>query len=214
MNFNHLLFTSKLQQEKLLEYGFKQNGNFLLLKKSLDKDFYALITFDTENLTAEVFEKESDEKYTLIDVKTAYGAFVNDIRTKVTDLLDDIHKKCFVSSDIKSLYVRWLEDELHTKGDYPWKDDDTSSVYRCQNQKWFALVMKINFKNLGFESDAPVWAVNLKTDAEKIPQIIDKKSIFPAWHMNKKYWITVVLSSVTDFNQLKQLILRSKELVE
>lgn len=211
VNFNHLLLSSNPQEEKLLEYGFKRFKKKLVLEKSLDAVFYAVVSFDWENMWAEVFEKETDEKYVLLDVKTANGAFVNGVRQKVLDLLKDIQEKCFVCVDLKSLYLDWLETDFGVKGDFPWEDE--ASVFRCKNKKWFALIMKIKYKNLGFDSEEPVWVVNLKMDVEKIPQLVNRKSIFPAWHMNKKYWITVVLSAATDFNQLKELTLRSWQLV-
>lgn len=214
MNFNHLLLTSIPQTEKLVAYGFEQKDDSFILKKSLNADFYTVVVFSKTDLIAEVFETDTDEKYFLVDVKTAHGAFVNSLRSMVSDLINQIVHTCFSNTDIKFQYIDFLENELTTKGDYPWEGDTTSAVYRCKNQKWFALVMKIKFKNLGFESEEPVWAVNIKADAEKIPDLVDHKSIFPAYHMNKKYWITVILTSVTDFEKLKQLTLRSKELVE
>lgn len=214
MNFNHLLLSSVPQNDKLLEYGFIQREDSLRLTKKLTDEFYVTVSYDSKNLTAEVYENGTDEKYTLIDVKTAQGAFVNDIRTKIKELLDDISAKCFYSTDLKSQYVAFLENSLNTKGDYPWEGEDTYAVYRCKNQKWFALVAQIKFKNLGLDSEEPVWVVNLKADADKIPELVDKKSIFPAWHMNKKYWITIVLTAITDFYRLKELTIRSKELVE
>ena len=76
--------------------------------------------------------------------------------------------------------------------------------------------MKIRLKSLGFESEESVWAVNLK-DADssnsKIGTIVDNKTIFPAYHMNKKYWITVLLTAATDFQKLCVLTDRSFELV-
>lgn len=214
MDFNYLLLTSIPQKEKLISYGFEKRDDFFILKKSLNQDFYAQVIFSEKEFKAEVFETETDEKYFLVDVKTAHGAFVNSIRSMVKDLMNEIAKDCFINADVKSLYIDFLEKELSVKGDYPWEGDNTSAVYRCKKQKWFALVMKIKFKNLGFESEEPVWAVNLKADAKLIPELIDKKSIFPAYHMNKKYWITVVLTSVTDFEKLKKLTLQSRELVE
>ena len=74
--------------------------------------------------------------------------------------------------------------------------------------------MKIKFKNLGFASEEGVWAVNLKADSEQIPQLVDQKSIFPAYHMNKKYWITILLTAVTDFEKLCDLTCQSYALVE
>lgn len=213
MNFNHLLLTSIPQKEELIEYGFSNKGDSFSLKKNLNEEFYGVVEYSPGELKAEVYETESDEKYLLLDVKKAQGEFVNNLRSMLADLMDEIVRCCFLNIDVKTKYVEFLEDELCVKGDCPW-DDLTAAVYRCKGGKWFALLMKIKFKNLGFESDDPVWVVNLKTDADRIPSLVDRSSIFPAYHMNKKYWITVVLTSVTDFEKLKVLTLRSKALVE
>ncbi|MCQ2592683.1 MAG: MmcQ/YjbR family DNA-binding protein [Treponema sp.] len=214
MNFNHLLVSAIPQKEKMLGYGFEQKEDFLFLKKPLNEEFYAEVVYSEKGLGAEVFERESGEKYFLVDVKSATGAFVNGIRAELAELMEEIAGACFEGEDVKARYVDFLEKELGVKGDYPWEKDSDAAVFRCKNGKWFALVMKIRFKNLGFESDEPVWVVNLKADWEKISALVDRKSIFPAWHMNKKYWITVVLTAVTDFEVLKSLTLRSQELVE
>lgn len=214
MNFSHLLHSSIPQEEKLIQYGFSKSSEEFILNRDLKGGFYTEITITSAKITAQVFESETDEKYALIDVPSANGSFVNGLREQISKIVEEIHSACFICGDLKDQYVHWIAEELGVAGDYPWEDDDTSAVFRCQSGKWFALVMHIKFKNLGFASEDPVWAVNLKADAEKIPEIVDKKSIFPAWHMNKKYWITVVLTAVTDFEKLKALTLRSKELVE
>jgi len=214
MDFSHLLRSSLPQSEKLLKYGFSQTNGFYTKKISLNNDFYTIVTITTTLVTAEVFESENNEKYVLVDVPSANGTFVGKIREMVGIAIKAIQENCFYNVDLKTEYVEWLENTIGVKGEYPWEDDNTSAVYRCTNNKWFALVMKIKFKNLGFTSDEPVWVVNLKADADNIPKLLDNKSIFPAWHMNKKYWITVVLTAVTDFEVLQNLTVRSKELVE
>ena len=112
---------------------------------------------------------------------------------------------------------------------------DDSAVFRCPNGKWFALMMNITYRQMrsglkvaasdkaaasaGSSIAAPVsaeervWCVNLKTVPEEIPALIDAKSIFPAYHMNKKHWITVALTAVTDFEKLCQLTEQSFSLV-
>lgn len=214
MDFSHILHSSIPQNEKLIKYGFEKTAEGYSLKKDINDEFYAVIAISDNHLSAEAFEIETDEKYVLLDVQSAQGAFVGGLREQIRNLIDDIKDNCFISNDLKKLYVEWLEQEVGVKGDYPWEDDNSSAVYRCKNNKWFGLIMHIKFKNLGFESDAPVWAVNLKADKDKIPELVDNKSIFPAWHMNKKYWITIILTAVTDFEKLKELTLRSKALVE
>ncbi len=215
MNYSYILNTSLPQKEKLQAFGFTEaDGNLLLKKEIAGGQFYTEITLSDKTLTADVFETATNEKYVLFNVVSAQGAFVGQIRSEVQDVIEEIRKECFISHDLKEKYVDFLHSYFNAPGDNPWAGEpyDSSTVYRCPNNKWFALVMQIKFKNLGFESDEPVWAVNLK--AENVDSITDKKSIFPAYHMNKKYWITVLLTAVTDFEKLCELTKKSYALVQ
>ena len=215
MDYSYILNTSLPQKDKLLAFGFsKAGGNLVLRKEIAGGQFYAEIKLSDKNLSADVFETATGEKYVLFNVASAQGAFVGQIRSEVQDVIEEIRAKCFISQDIKEKYLDFLHSYFHTFGDNPWAKQpyDSSTVYRCPNKKWFALLMQIKFKNLGFESDEPVWAVNLK--AENVEAITDKKSIFPAYHMNKKYWITVLLTAVTDFDKLCELTKKSYALVQ
>ena len=215
MDYSHILNTSLPQKEKLLDFGFSEVDASLVLKKEIaGGQFYTEIKLSDKTLSADVFETSTNEKYVLFNVASAQGAFVGQIRSEVQDLIEEIRAECFISQDIKEKYVDFLHSYFNASGDNPWAEepDDSSTVYRCPNNKWFALIMQIKFKNLGFESDEPVWAVNLK--AENVEAISDKKSIFPAYHMNKKYWITVLLTAVTDFEKLCELTKKSYALVQ
>ena len=72
--------------------------------------------------------------------------------------------------------------------------------------------MKIKYKQLGLTGDESVWVVNMKACSTDIPNLVDRKSVFPAWHMNKKHWITVLLTAATDFEKLCKLTEKSYEL--
>ena len=215
MDYSYILNTSLPQKDKLLAFGFSEADGNLVLKKEIDGGhFYAEIKLSDKNLSADVFETATNEKYVLFNVASAQGAFLGQIRSEVQNVIEEIRAKCFISQDIKEKYVDFLQSYFNAPGDTPWVEqgDGSSTVYRCPNNKWFALVMKIKFKNLGFESDEPVWVVNLKT--ENVDAITDKKSIFPAYHMNKKYWITVLLTAVTDFDKLCEFTKKSFALVQ
>ena len=73
--------------------------------------------------------------------------------------------------------------------------------------------MKIKYRQLGLTGDEDVFVVNLKAPPEKIPNIVDHKSVFPAWHMNKTHWITVLLTAATSFDNLCKLTEQSYGLV-
>ncbi|MCR4630637.1 MAG: MmcQ/YjbR family DNA-binding protein [Treponema sp.] len=215
MDYSYILNKSLPQKEKLLAFGFLEVEAAFVLKKEISGGkFYTEIKLSAKTFTADVFETSTNEKYVLFNVASAQGAFVGQIRSEVQDVIEEIREKCFISQDIKERYVDFLQSYFKAPGDNPWVAEpyDSSTVYRCPNNKWFALIMQIKFKNLGIESDEPVWAVNLK--AENVEAITDRKSIFPAYHMNKKYWITVLLTGVTDFEKLCELTKKSFALVQ
>lgn len=74
--------------------------------------------------------------------------------------------------------------------------------------------MEIPFSKLFKKENGKVMIMNLKNDPNKIQQIIDYKNFFPAYHMNKKYWFSVLLDNRIDFEKLKQRIDESYDSVE
>ena len=95
--------------------------------------------------------------------------------------------------------------------EYLWEKYPQFCIFRrFDNQKWFAALMKnMNAQKLGLATPETVDILNLKCDPEFAKMIlIDHKSIFPAYHMNKKHWISVVLNRIAD-DELKNLIAHS-----
>lgn len=83
--------------------------------------------------------------------------------------------------------------------DYPFNDDfDTAVLRHPSNGKWFALVMKISRSKLGLDSDEMIWVINLKQPLEMIGAFSKSDGVYPAYHMNKLHWISVVLDDAAD----------------
>ena len=172
------------------------------------------LSLSDESLTVHLFDSATSEKYALFDMTSSNGAFVTSLREEVQKIIDDIKTRCFATNDLKDDFIAWINTKFGAVPDYPWPDDAPYSfVFRCPNGKWFALVMKIKYRQLGLTGDEELWVVNMKAEQESIPALIDRKSIFPAWHMNKKHWITVLLTATTDFGKLCELTEKSYELV-
>ena len=75
-------------------------------------------------------------------------------------------------------------------------------------------MMDIPPSKLKMHGEENVDVINLKHTQSKIPSLIDNRYIFPAWHMNKKTWITVLLSSDLDWDFFSSLVEESRRLVE
>ena len=217
MDYSYIFRSAKIKIDSLKAAGFSKSDDssyFLRLPVS-NGDFYADFSLSpaSQNLTVQLFDSSTGEKYALFDMPRANGAFVASLREEVQKLVERIKSSCFETHDLKDEYLAWLLSRFSASPDFPWPDTPDYCVFRCPNQKWFALVMKVKYSQLGLTGQEEVWVVNMKAPDDKIPSLIDKKSVFPAWHMNKKHWITVLLTAATDFEKLCQLTEISYELV-
>ena len=54
---------------------------------------------------------------------------------------------------------------------------------------------------------------NLKCEPDLIPTLIRESDIYPAYHMNKQYWISMDIERYEDIEKLKMLVDMSYGLV-
>ena len=81
-----------------------------------------------------------------------------------------------------------------TSPDYSFEGDFETAVLRhADNRKWYALVMKVSRRKFGFESDEVIDVVNLKLPTEMFGSFGATDGVYPAYHMNKLHWISVLL---------------------
>ena len=81
-----------------------------------------------------------------------------------------------------------------TRPDYPFDDLLETAVLRHENnRKWYALVMRISRRKFGINSDEVIDVVNLKLPTEMFGAFGAAEGVYPAYHMNKLHWISVLL---------------------
>ena len=96
----------------------------------------------------------------------------------------------------------FLEQCLNTYGtspDYPFDEDFETAVLRHRdNRKWYAIVMRVSRRKFGFDSDEVIDVVNLKLPTEMFGSFGAADGVYPAYHMNKLHWISVLLPDASD----------------
>ena len=81
-----------------------------------------------------------------------------------------------------------------TSPDYPFEDLRETAVLRHgDNRKWYAIVMRVSRRKFGLESDQVIDVVNLKLPIEMFGSFGTGDGVYPAYHMNKLHWISVLL---------------------
>lgn len=218
MNFSHILATSNFRGKALVDFGFSESdGKFVLERKVSGDSMIARISVSGAEVAVQCFDINTGERYALLDVPRSRGAFTANLRQEISDIMEEIRKNCFSGGDISGEYRKAVEAEFGVRGDFPWEngkfDGRDYEVFRKPSGKWFALIMEIGFKKLRIQSDEKIRVVNLKAESDEIGRIVDGMTVFPAYHMSKRHWITVVLSERTGLSRALELTRRSYELV-
>ena len=107
--------------------------------------------------------------------------------------------------------ISYIQEQYNVFPEYLWKKYPQFCIFRRNdNQKWFAvLVQNLPAKKLGLTDTDTIDLLNLKCHPELATMIlIDYQTIFPAYHMNKKHWISIVLNRIND-DELKNLLTHS-----
>ena len=94
----------------------------------------------------------------------------------------------------KQSFLSYCSGTYGTLPDYPFDEDFETAVLRHgDNRKWYALVMRVSRRKFGFDSDEVIDVVNLKLPTEMFGSFGAADGVYPAYHMNKLHWISVLL---------------------
>ena len=86
-----------------------------------------------------------------------------------------------------------------TSPDHPFDEGFETAVLRHgDTRKWYAIVMRVPRRKFGQESDEVIDVVNLKLPTEMFDSFGVAEGVYPAYHMNKLHWISVLLPDAPD----------------
>ena len=204
-------------KEKLLQYGFREEAEKLRYRKEiLDSSFLIEIVFVNSQLLIEVYDLEYDEVYSLFSVDSAVGETVQNIREHVEKLLSSILGLADESGKISSEIIDYCNNKYGENHANPFKKHSDILAFINEKNKWYALFLEVEYNKLNKNTNitTKVKILNLKYPTDNISDIIDNQNIFPAYHMNKKHWISVVLDKNIKLETIKELIDISYSLVK
>ena len=106
----------------------------------------------------------------------------------------------------RSDFDRYIAESYSIDREYTFGDTSTAVYRHPSSRKWFAIVMNIPKRCLGLGGEERIDVVNLKCDPNIIPDLVREEGIYPAYHMNKTHWISVLLDSTKDADTLRWLL--------
>lgn len=185
--------------KKLEEYGFIKIDNIYKYSKMFMESFRADIIVNEKGVvTGKIFDLSVDCEYTNFRVEKQTGEFVTSIKEAYKEILIDIEKNCFIKNyfitEQANRIAKLIKELYNDEPEFPWESSPGAGVFRNpNNQKWYGLIMNIDKSKIDKKSTGEVEIINLKLNPDDIPNLLHKKGFYPAYHMNKKNWLTIIL---------------------
>lgn len=206
----HILFHNKKPNPaKLLAYGFTHNGNGHTYTTDIAQGHFCLRVGLSEEgeVHTQVIDKETGDEYILHRAARAAGPFVGMVKADCEAVLGEIAEKCFDSDVFKSeqakQFINYVREKYGDELEYLWrKFPDNAVVRRKDNQKWYAAILTVSRRKLGFDSDESVEILDLRMKPEDVQRLVDGIKYLPGYHMNKKHWITICLDGAVSCDEI------------
>lgn len=201
----------KFVPEQMSEFGFQKiEDTYTYEENFLDDSFRAVVTVKNGKADGQVIDCSTGDEYYQIDVPAMQGKFVSSVRSGYLDILGRIVDHCCLIMPFASPQANRIADRIYDQyrvmPNFPWKSKSNkdNGVFRhLDSNKWFGLIMNRRRGLVTKDDDEQnVDIINLKSDT--LP--VDGQSVFPAYHMNHKYWISVVLDDQLDDDDVMRLI--------
>ncbi len=208
----------KVNFQRLIDYVFQKKESFYYYSCDFLDQFQARIRVDEKGiLKGKVYDLLLDDEYFNFRVETQTGEFVGKVKEEYQKILEDIKEKCFTSLDFTTEQANRISaliyDTYQDRPYFAWEDEN--GVFRNpDNLKWYGLIMNIDRSKLNRKQSGKIDVLNVKLDKDKIIKLLDKKGFYKAYHMNKTYWITIVLDDTLKDLEIMECIKESHAYTE
>ena len=218
---------SRPDYRRLETFGFRNNnGTFEYSEVLPDEQFRAEFSVTANGeVRGRVIDLETGDEYLPLRFENQIGSFSGNVREMYLEFLGKIEGACFLPVhfifDQSNRMEARIDEEYNARAEFPWDKYPGNGTFKCsENGKWFAALLTVEFGKLTgdagttnpHDEDETVEVINLKADPDEIPALVKRPGVYPAYHMNKKHWISVLLDDTLADEQVFRLIRESYRL--
>ena len=203
---------SEVKEESLIPYGFvKEKDDYRYSKKFMKNTFQADIFLDKKGkVTGKVYDLEVGEEYTNFRLESMVGEFVSTVKEEYHLILKDILKHCFqknyFQNDQSNRLVHFIQEKYQVLPEFLWDKFPDYAIFRVKRTgKWFGALMTIDQRKIGIEEPGNIEVLNVKVEGQG-EDYWKRKGFYPAYHFNKKSWVTIPLDNTLTDAEIFQLI--------
>ncbi len=199
-------------KDKLPSYGFRQRGDMLVYERPLPKENMRIIIEYGDEICGKIIDLDDGGEYTNFRISNVTG-FGAEVKQQFTELLLDIREKCCRNKYFKFEQAQrineYIFDTYGGSPDFLWPSIPSYGAYRLKSsKKWYAIIGSVPLYKLESSTDSrkEVEVINVKADSGNIERMLAQKGYYPAFHMNKKCWVSIILDDTLADTEIQSLI--------
>lgn len=207
-----------LDKDKLIPFGFiKDKDNYKYITNIMNNKFRVEIIINSNNeLIGKIYDIETNEEYTNFRVENL-GSFSNSVKEEYINILKNIVSNCYISHYFSFNQTNRIVNEITKKynvsSEFLWDKYPSYGIFRSKSSnKWFAAILNVDKSKVINNESGEIEIINVKVD-DLVNSYLKEKGIYPAYHMSKKSWITIILDDTCKDEKIMELIDISYELV-
>jgi len=198
---------------KLKRYGFiEKNKEFLIEKTFFNDEFRMVLKIDKNSkVQGKVFDVENNDEFLPLRIENNEGAYVAAVKEEYKKLLEDIKDKCFIKRYFiypqSNRITNKIIEKYNSMPEFLWEKYDDTGIFRNKNtQKWYGIIMDVDRSKIQENKKGLIEVLNVKLEPNKIEKLLQENNFYKAYHMNKKYWLSVILDDSVEDDIIMNLI--------
>lgn len=147
-------------------------------------------------------------------IEDSTGSFVGQVRDEFKNLLKDIRSSCFTREafiyEQSNRITKAIKEKYGDEPEFEWEKFHGYATFRNnESKKWYGIIMNLDKSKLGESSTDEVEIIDIKLDQNEIEYLLKQDGFYPAYYMNKKSWITIILNNTISDENIMNLIDKS-----
>ena len=190
----------KPNPRKLLSFGFTEDAEQYHYEASMAENQFQLEVSIAKDghISTRLTDTASGEEYVLHLIAGACGTFVGMVKAEYESILQEIADRCFdpdvFQEECTKHVILHVRNTYQDEPEFLWKHFPDNAVFRRKDTgKWYGAILRLPGNKLGFPSSEMIEILDLRIKPEELEGLIDCKTYFPGYHMNKKHWYTICL---------------------
>ena len=214
---NEIFLNHLIDREQLVKYGFQPEGDHLVYSVPLPEDGFEIVIEYDGAIWGSIMDLAAGGEYVSYRIESATG-YSAGIRQRFVDLLMDIRESCCRNQYFKTPQARriceYIGATYGVSPEFLWRNIPSYAAFRLKGtKKWFAVMGSVPRYKLDPDSGehAEVEVINVRVDGAQIRAILDQRGYYPAFHMNRKYWVSIILEDALPDAEIQERIRYSYE---